>query len=289
MYVLALNKGKTQLMVAGCDDWQIGINVHGITVVDKVCVLGVEIDHKFNRLNENWDKVIKKMRRYCIFWGNFGLSISGRVMAVKMCVLTQAVYLMGILPLPGEYGDRMNELIIDFVKGTIEQRRQLLCEELGGYGIIDMNIMNISMKCAWIKRWKKDKPENVKDYPMCFILGGDDMALDCLDRRKVQRSRLRLLIDIMDCWQKFKNDFYIIGKNREEMLLFGNRMLDGMEETLEVRIFGRDRYAGMRERLKVVRYKDLCSEDGMLLDMNLINRKLRVNLIGRSTLDYEQS
>jgi hypothetical protein len=90
---LALNKGKTQLMVAGCEDWQIGINIHGITVVDKVCVLGVEIDRKLSRLNENWEKVIEKMRRYCIFWGNFGLSISGRVMVVKTYVLTQAVYL----------------------------------------------------------------------------------------------------------------------------------------------------------------------------------------------------
>jgi hypothetical protein len=57
------------------------------------------------------------MRRYCIFWGNFGLSISGRVMVVKTYLPTQAVSLMGILPLPTEYGDRMNELIIEFVKG----------------------------------------------------------------------------------------------------------------------------------------------------------------------------
>ncbi len=278
---LALNKGKTQLMVAGCEEWQIGINIHGITVVDKVCVLGVEIDRKLSRLNENWEKVIEKMRRYCIFWGNFGLSISGRVMAVKTYVLTQAVYLMGILPLPGEYGDRMNELIIDFVKGTdrpIEQRRQLLCEELGGYGVIDMNIMNTSMKCAWIKRWKKEKTENVRDYPMCLIMGEDDIPLDCLDRGKVERTRLRLLIDIMDCWQKFKNDFYRLGRNREEMLLFGNRMLEGMQEPIEVRIFGRARYAAMRERLQGVRYKDVCSEDGTLLEMNLINRKYRVNI-----------
>jgi hypothetical protein len=72
-------------------------------------------------------------------------------------------------------------------------------------------------------------------------MGGDDILLDCLDRRKVERTRLWLLIDIMDCWQKFKNDFYRIGNNREEMLLFGNRMLDEMQETLEVRIFGRVR------------------------------------------------
>ena len=101
--------------------------------------------------------------------------------------------------------------------------------------------MNISIKCAWIKRWKKEKTENVKDYPMCFVLGEDNILLDCLDRGKVERTRLRLLIDIMDCWQKFKNYFYRKGKNREEMLLFGNRMLDEMQETLEVRIFGRVR------------------------------------------------
>jgi hypothetical protein len=38
------------------------------------------------------------------------------------------------------------------------------------------------------------------------------------------------------------------------------------------------RYAVMRERLQVVRYKDVFSEDGTLLDMNLINRKFRVNI-----------
>ncbi len=58
---LGLNKGKTQLLVAGSGDWPVGINIHGITVVDKVCVLGVEIDRKLTRLNENWDKVLEKM------------------------------------------------------------------------------------------------------------------------------------------------------------------------------------------------------------------------------------
>jgi hypothetical protein len=113
---------------------------------------------------------------------------------------------------------------------------------------------------------------------MCFIMGEDDISLECLDWGRVDRTRLRLLEDIMDCWQKFKTDFYRVGKNRDEMLLFGNRMLDGMQETIEVRIFGRARYAAMRERLQGVRYKDVCSEDGTLLDMNRINRKFRVNI-----------
>ncbi len=61
-------------------------------------------------------------------------------------------------------------------------------------------------------------------------------------------------------------------------MLFGNRMLNEMQESLEVRVFGRVRYAVMRDRLQVVRYRDVCSEDGTLLDMNLINRKFGVNI-----------
>ena len=55
-------------------------------------------------------------------------------------------------------------------------------------------------------------------------------------------------------------------------------MVDGMEDTLERRIFGRARYARLRDRLKEVRYKDMDGEDGMLPDMNVINRKFGVNI-----------
>ncbi len=58
---LALNKGKTQLLVAGSEDWPVGIMIRGITVVDKVCVLVVDIDRKIERLNGNWEKVLEKM------------------------------------------------------------------------------------------------------------------------------------------------------------------------------------------------------------------------------------
>ncbi len=125
---------------------------------------------------------------------------------------------------------------------------------------------------------KKEKSENVKDYTMCIMLGEEDTVLDCLDRRKVEGTRLQLLINIMDCWQRLKIDFYKMGKNQEEIEVFENRMIEGMEDTLETRIFGRNRYAGLRDRLRDVRYKDLCREDGMLLDMNEINRKLGVNI-----------
>jgi len=73
-------------------------------------------------------------------------------------------------------------------------------------------------------------------------------------------------------------EYYRMGRNREEIIVFENRMLEGMEDTLELRIFGRNRYVGLRDRMRNVRYKDLHNIDGMLLDMNTINRNLRVNI-----------
>ncbi len=122
------------------------------------------------KLDENWDKVIGKMQRLAWYWNSFKLSITGRVMVAKTYILSQCIYLMGSLPLRDEYGDRINEILLDFVKGRdrlIERRRQLLCPELGGYGLVDAKIMNVCMKAAWVERWKRELP-NI-DYMVATV------------------------------------------------------------------------------------------------------------------------
>ncbi len=58
--------------------------IQGITVVDSIRVFSINIDRPLLDLNNNWNQAILKMRRLCGFWGNFGLSTSGRVMAVPL-------------------------------------------------------------------------------------------------------------------------------------------------------------------------------------------------------------
>jgi len=58
-----------------------------------------------------------KMRRFCGFWNSFGLSISGRVMAVKTYIMSQAIYFMGVIPLPDQKGIEMNDIITEYVRG----------------------------------------------------------------------------------------------------------------------------------------------------------------------------
>jgi hypothetical protein len=76
---LCINIDKTQLMVVGTENWEIGERVHNIEIVDKVNILGVQIDRKLEQLEHNWERIIGKMTNVCRHWSQFGLSIAGRV------------------------------------------------------------------------------------------------------------------------------------------------------------------------------------------------------------------
>jgi hypothetical protein len=55
---LEINKNKTQLMVVGSDNWQIGRRIDDIVIVNEIILLGVQIDRRLSRLDENWEKII---------------------------------------------------------------------------------------------------------------------------------------------------------------------------------------------------------------------------------------
>ncbi len=156
---LEVNTNKTQLMVVGTEQWATGERVHGIAVVDSIKLLGITIDRKLEKLGKNWERVISIMRQLCRYWANFNLSITGRVLVAKTYIISQCVYLMGILPLPDLSGDVMNSILIEFVSGTdrpIERARQFVLADIGGYDLFDLKVLNLCIKAMWIGRWKRE-------------------------------------------------------------------------------------------------------------------------------------
>jgi hypothetical protein len=144
-------------------------------------------------------------------------------MVIKTYVISQAIYVMGILTIGEEYGRRMNEIMIDFLKGgdrTIEARRRNLTAKLGGYGIIDMNIMNLSLKCAWLKRWKNKV--NFTDYPKAMMMNNGNVNYECVGVEQAGALGYGIFRDIMEKWRLFKIEYYRRGQNRLEMTIFGN-------------------------------------------------------------------
>ena len=49
-------------MITGGEDAQEGSTIGEITIVGNVSLLGIKIDRKLEKLNDNWDKVIEKWK-----------------------------------------------------------------------------------------------------------------------------------------------------------------------------------------------------------------------------------
>ena len=61
---------------------------------------------------------------------------------------------MNTIPLSAEMGERINEIMINYVKGgdrSLARGRCMDKPEVGGYGLIDANIMNTSIKASWLQ------------------------------------------------------------------------------------------------------------------------------------------
>ena len=136
-------------MITGGEDAQVGSTIGEITIVGNVSLLGIKIDRKLEKLNDNWDKVIGKMENYSRYWKTFKLSISGRVMVAKTYLLSQATYLMGIIPLPVDKAMEMSRIIIEYVNGgerILAHDKKFLQRDLGGYRLVDSQKMDMYIK-----------------------------------------------------------------------------------------------------------------------------------------------
>jgi hypothetical protein len=276
---LETNKDKTQLMVCGGENWMTGQKILGIAVVEKVKIVGIEIDRKIEKLSENWDTVAKKMVNQVKFWKMFGLSITRRVMVAKTYLITQANYMLQVLPLRKEEGDRLNIIILEFVKGKdreLARDRKLKRRELGGYGIIDMNEMNVSLKANWIKKWIGER--EVPDFPRERVLKGGERSVEQLSIEDIDMGMFRITGDIVGQWDKVKEKFYDIGNNITGARIFENAGIRQGEGKLENYIFGIERYEEIRGNVRNIRIEDIASGEGMVKDKNIVERTLGIAL-----------
>ena len=262
---LQINIKKTQLMITGGDDERIGDIIEGIKTVDSIEVLGVKIDRKLQKLDENWEKTLRKMVNQSNYWKLFRLSISGRVMIAKTYLISQATYLMGAIPIGDEMINSMNEIIIDFVNGNekkIARERWFRSRELGGYGICDMRVMDLCIKASWIRRWYNNA--GAPDYPEVRALKGNKTEPDLINMEDINKEGWKCLGEIMCKWIEYKSAFYRVARNGLEMLIFGNETLLEGGGSGKIIVMGRAREIELEPRMKTIKLKDVLGRNFMM-------------------------
>ncbi len=165
-----------------------------------------------------------------------------------------------------EIGNRINEILLNFIKGNdvlIERRRQLLCAKLGGYGLVDANIMNVCIKASWMDRWKR---ETDKSDLLAHLACNGEQRIDAwrVDSSFLKDQGIPVLEDIVKKWEIFKSKFYEWGDNISMAEIFGNSSLSGQHRESGERIFGNVRWQGLRARLQEIQLRNIWDDRRMV-------------------------
>ncbi len=136
--------------------------------------------------------------------------------------------------------------------------------------------MNLSLKCAWIKRWKNEV--NFTDYPKAMMMINENVNYECVGMEQAGALDYGLFRDIIEKWRMFKKEYYRRGQNRVEMSLFGNDTFFGLGESLERIVFGIRRFATLSEEFRLVKLGEIMGPEGTLNSNVDINRRFGTNI-----------
>jgi hypothetical protein len=177
----------------------------------------------------------------------------------------------------------MNEVIVSFISGTgrpIERRRQFSRADAGGYGMMDMRIMNVCFKSVWMRRIKEMKLE--ADYMAAVVLGTDGMLAMRYDYERIGNTNMDIaagpiIHDIVENWRKFKFEYYRLGHNILGALVFENVGIDKENRKMEAVVFG-GRYGEVRERIGQIIVGDLVVEMRMIKEKGVIEKNFGIRM-----------
>jgi hypothetical protein len=158
--------------------------------------------------------------------------------------------------------------------------RQFSRADIGGYGMMDMRIMNECFKSVWIRRIKEMKRE--PDYMAAVTLGTDGMTEGMFDYERVGNRTMAItpgpiILDIIENWRRFKFEYYRVGHNVLGALLFGNVGIDRDNRSMETVIFG-GRYGEVRDRIGGIVVGDLVDERRLVKEKGEIENRLEIRM-----------
>jgi hypothetical protein len=284
---LEINVNKTQLMLTGIEidedrQRQIEEELEGIKIVKRIELLGIEIPWKLDdNLDRNWEKIENKIVNIANYWRQFNMSIGARIMVAKTYLLSQVTYCLGVLPIKENTANRLNELMIGFIKGRdrgIARERWFLEPGEGGYGMIDIKTMDLCVKAAWVVKWLKQRSN--KDYVNMKVLNGME-GLGSIEgignQQPVGRGNFITRI-ILDKWITYKRKFYEVGRNMLMAKVFGNVGLGNLNTKVENLVFERNRRVHIERNIEEIRLKDLLTTEGEIEQKNTVERVMGIRL-----------
>ena len=154
---LEINKHKTEAMWLGswrnCKEKPFGFK----WPLDPINALGVHFSYETEKtIKLNFTDKIRTLEQSLQSWKRRNLTLIGKINIVKTLGLAKLIYSTSLLSIPKHLIDSINKIIFDFIwdgKTAKIKRKTIIAEKRhGGLKMIDFEIMERSLKIAWIKR-----------------------------------------------------------------------------------------------------------------------------------------
>ena len=210
---LEISKHKTEAMWLGswrnCNDKPFGFK----WPQDSVHALGVHFSYDPQLTDKvNFEEKIRTLEQTLQSWKRRKLTLLGKINIVKALGLAKLIYSTSLLTISKPLIDRINKIIFNFIWDgkTPKIKKKTIIAEIkhGGLKMIDFEIMERSLKIAWIKRFIENSDAAWKAIPNHAVsqLGGLDFLIKCdYDLKLLNLDQLPEFYRTILCyWQEFE-------------------------------------------------------------------------------------
>ena len=149
----------------------------GLTWTDHFTILGIDIDNKLQCLDENFNRINKKVRGIISRWTGYNLSFHGKITVCKTLLLSQYTYVGGIMDCIKTTQLQQIQSQLDYFinhgkntpkAGAVEKMENLwidtksLCNDKnnGGFGCINIKDFFAGLKLSWLRCYAIQKVDN---------------------------------------------------------------------------------------------------------------------------------
>merc|ERR1711936_1291252 len=164
--------------------------------VDSFTVLGITIDNKLKKLQDNFQTIYEKVDKKIGSWVRYGLTFQGRITVAKTLLLSQYTYIATILDsnnknLPDKIQTQINLFVYQNKVGVKNHQnpKTWMPEDIyhggkaiGGFRMIKISDFFQSLRLAWIRRYTIGSEEPLNDH-WCDIL---DQILEVTKTQRIQ-------------------------------------------------------------------------------------------------------
>jgi hypothetical protein len=267
---LVCNVEKTSILPIG-GQFQIDNRIRdlGFTIVDRLTVLGLEIDRD-GYTQKNFTNIRKKICDHISSWRPLNLSLPGRINIAKSLLYSQINYLGCFLPVPEATISDWDKLITDFVKGklNIAKKRLYLSPSDGGLGLFNISDFLDAQRCTWIRR-SADLSEPWKAH----IYVCNHCCLYNCKSKNIEKAEFPVCHNIVRSFEQFSNAFTATNENFKESYIFDNSKITldlDTRDILSKDLFEENFFVRNAQNIYRLRYCDFYDDNGTLINANQI-------------------